>query len=375
MKQMLEILLIASSFPRDSEDWRAVFMRQMADALGRHPSIHPIVWAPPGNLGPGVSHDLRGNEGAWLARLMEKGGIAHMLRNQPSNGVLAGIGLLRRLRRVYRRNNQVDIRHINWLQNALSVPHDGIPLLVTVLGSDLALLKWAPVRIAVRRTLKTRRAIVCPNSSWMIAPLQEALGHDIDIREIPFGIDARWYCVERRPLSKPHRWLAVTRLTRAKIGDLFDWGVKWFSQGKRELHLFGPMQESVELPNWVKYHGPATPTLLHERWFPEVSGLITLSRHDEGRPQILLEAMASGLPIIASNIAAHTNFLQHRETAWLCGDDEEFGKGLTYLEDESNNMGVGKAAHLWALENIGTWDDCAKRYYALYHELLVSANE
>ena len=43
------------------------------------------------------------------------------------------------------------------------------------------------------------------------------------------------------------------------------------------------MQESADLPDWVNYHGPASPGTLCREWFPSAHGLITLSQHAEGR--------------------------------------------------------------------------------------------
>lgn len=369
----LHLLMVASSFPADSGDWKAVFMRQLADGLGRHPELQTTLWAPPGDSGPGVRHDLQGDDARWLGRLMADGGIAHLLRVRPARGVLAAVGLLHRLRRVYCRNAQVDIRHVNWLQNALALPDDGKPLLVTVLGSDLQLLKLAPVKMVIRRLLRRRRAIVCPNAGWMVEPLRSALGDDVDIRAVAFGIDAGWYEVSRCPTEFPRKWLAVTRLTKGKLGDLFEWSAPWFAGQGRELHLFGPMQENLQVPEWVHYHGPATPEELRERWFPQATGLITLSRHAEGRPQVMLEAMAAGVPIIASDIDAHTSFLRHRETAWVCTDIDHYLEGLEELEEHSRNAAIGCAAHRWVSEMVGTWDDCANRYFKLYRELTDAA--
>lgn len=369
----IQVLMVASSFPADSNDWKAVFIRQLADAFGRQPALRTTLWAPPGESGPGVRRDLRGDEAEWLTQLMADGGIAHLLRTQPVRGMLAAAGLLRRLRGVYRRNTHVDIHHVNWLQNALSLPDDGKPLLVTALGSDLALLKLAPVRVAVRNLIRRRRAVVCPNAGWMVGPLRSALGQDADVREVAFGIDAEWYEVGRRPSEHPRKWLAVTRLTKGKLGDLFAWSAPLFVGQPRELHLFGPMQEEIPVPEWVHYHGPVTPKQLRERWFPEATGLVTLSRHAEGRPQVMLEAMAAGLPVVASDIEAHASFLRHGETAWICGDSERFREGLEHLEDGAANAAIGNAAHQWVHETVGTWDDCASRYLALYRELIGAA--
>src|SRR3546814_9782056 len=94
-------------------------------------------------------------------------------------------------------------------------------------------------------------------------------------------------------VEPPNRWVVVSRLTRNKIGPLFEWGQPAFASPERELHLYGPMEEEVELPGWVHYHGPASPRLLADEVFPAARGLITLSQHAEGRPQVLLEAMRS----------------------------------------------------------------------------------
>ncbi len=370
----MKVLMTASSFPADNKDWRAVFIRQLADALGRDPALDVTLWAPPGETGPGVRHDLRGDDAVWLAGLMADGGIAHLLRTQRLKGVMAGMGLLRRLRAAYRRNTHVDLYHVNWLQNALALPDDGKPLLVTVLGSDLALLRLPVVCMAIKRLLRRRPALVCPNAGWMVEPLRQVLGSGVEIREVPFGIDAHWYGIARQPPKHPpHRWLAVTRLTRGKLGTLFEWAAPCFAGGGRELHLFGPMQEEVPVPSWVHYHGPVAPQRLREQWFPQATGLVTLSRHAEGRPQVILEAMAAGLPILASGIAAHGSFLRHRETAWLCHEMGQVQEGLDWLEDGAMNVMVGRSARRWVHEAIGTWDDCAQRYQSLYGRLLAAA--
>lgn len=363
----LKILMVASSFPASHDDWRSVFIRQLADAMARNTELDPVLWAPPGDTL--LANDLRGDEREWLSHLMAVGGIAHLLRNEPLRGLSSASGLLRRLRNVYRRNEVADVYHVNWLQNALALPNNGKPILVTVLGSDLKLMTLAPVRWAMRRLLRRHPAIICPNAAWMVDPLRSALGREVDIRVVPFGIDSAWYDVHRVPSVSNPRWLAVTRLTKSKLGDLFEWGERWFSGVPRELHLFGPMQEDIRLPEWVTHHGPTTPQELRQKWFPGATGLITLSRHSEGRPQVMLEAMASGLPIIASGIDAHTNFLEHGKSAWICSSAAALGKGLEWLEDKSINSGVGVYARQWALWNVGNWDDCVRRYLPLYREL------
>jgi glycosyltransferase involved in cell wall biosynthesis len=318
-----------------------------------------------------VAFAATAGERRWLEELMAAGGIAHLMRQRALSAVAAPVRLLSMLRAVYRRNSNVSLYHVNWLQNALPLPRDGVPLLVTVLGTDLQLLQLPLMRALMRRAFRGRRVVICPNADWMLPMLDEAFGEVAKVRFVPFGIDPAWFGIQRaHAASGPARWLCVTRLTKDKVGPLFDWCAPFFAGGRRELHLFGPMQESVDLPGWVHYHGPASPETLCRDWFPLAHGLITLSQHAEGRPQVMLEAMAAGLPIIASRLPAHADLIRDGENGRICDTPAEVGLALDSLDDMAVNAAMGQRAREWVKAEIGTWDDCAGRYVALYRGLL-----
>ena len=364
-----EVLMISTSFPLDMQDWRGVFIRHLTDAFARRPDLQLQLWMPPGEHHPDARPSLHGNDQAWLRQLMDDGGIAHLLRSRTALGLTKAASLLRRLRRAYRRSN-ADLYHINWLQSALPLPNDKRPALITVLGSDMTLLRIPGMRHMIRGVLRQRNAALCPNAGWMVDPLTRDFGDVARIAPVPFGIDAGWYAMERIPFTdRPPAWLVVSRLTRNKLGTLFDWCEPHFRDGKRELHLLGPMQEHVTLPDWARHHGPVSAEDLRQDWFPRAHGLVTLSQHAEGRPQVMLEAMAAGLPIIASRLPAHEDLLRHRETGWLCGHATDIGTALEALEDPDTNTSTGLRARQWVDREVGTWDDCAARYVKLYEDL------
>ncbi|MEO8020998.1 glycosyltransferase family 4 protein [Polaromonas sp.] len=368
----MNILMSSTSYPESPQDWRGRFIVNQAAALARRGDVNLSLWAPPGELPAGVSAATTQADALWLAGLSRQGGIAHQLRTRR---LLAGgsiLVLLMRLGRAYRRRS-TDVVHVNWLQNALPLWGTTTPALITVLGSDFGLLRLPGMKALLRAVLRQRRAILAPNADWMRPALEQAFGDLAEIRPMAFGVDDPWFEVERHPpAGNVRRWLAVTRLTRDKIGDLFGWGEGLFDD-VRQLHLFGPMQETLELPSWVRYHGPTHPADLLENWFPQACGLITLSRHDEGRPQVMLEAMAASLPVLASALPAHRDMVQHRATGWLAGSRDELCEGLNWLENPLNNQVTGQAARGWIKQSIGTWDDCAGRYAAAYKDLLERA--
>lgn len=359
----------STSYPQSPQDWKGRFIANLATALARRADVNLSLWAPPGELPTHVAAASTAADARSLGRMAQQGGIAHMLRTRRALAGITILGLLWRLGRAYRRL-PVDVAHVNWLQNALPLWGTTTPALITVLGSDFALLRLPGMKALLRAVLLQRRAILAPNADWMRPALEKFFGDLAEIRPIPFGVDDPWFEVSRPPPSdKTRHWLAITRLTQNKIGDLFNWGDGLFGQ-ERQLHLFGPMQEKIELPSWVYYHGPTHPADLLLQWFPQACGLITLSRHDEGRPQVMLEAMAAGLPVLASDLPAHRDMVQHRRTGWLAATRDELCQGLDWLDDPVNNQQTGQAARQWIRDSIGTWDDCAGRYAAAYRSLL-----
>lgn len=366
----MKVLISSTSYPTGPQDWRGRFIANMVESLARREDVNLSVWAPPGARLNKIFEATTPGDSRWLSKLAQRGGIAQELRSRKALAAGSVLQLLLRLAAVYRRD-KADVVHVNWFQNALPLWGTNTPALITVLGTDFALLKLPGIKQALRSMLKQRRAIITPNAQWMVPTLQAYFGDVAEVRAIAFGVDDAWFNVERtRPDAEQVRlWLAITRITHNKIGDLFNWGEGLFDSS-RQLHLFGPMQETVTLPEWVYYHGPTHPAELIEKWFPKASGLITLSRHDEGRPQVMLEAMAAGLPILASKLPAHCDMISHRQTGWIVETRSDVAAGLTNLEDADIATLIAKTAQQWVLEEVGTWENCAARYAHAYRDIL-----
>ena len=369
----MNVFMTSTSYPADSGDWRGVFIRHLAGAIARRNDVSLRLWAPPGELPPHVTYAATPAEKAWLNRLMEAGGISHLMRQQGWRAPSAPLTLLHMLYRCYRREPTTDLYHVNWLQSALPLPADGKPVVISVLGNDLNLLKLPMMRYMLRRMMRGRRVALCPNAEWMVPLLDRAFGDLAQVVPVSFGIDDRWYAIERVPVV-PARWIAVTRLTANKLGPLFDWSEPVFRGKVRELHLFGPMQEQIAIPDWVHYHGAATPDALASTWFPQAQGLVTLSEHAEGRPQTMLEAMASGLPIVASDMPAHASIVEHGVTGMLCNNSEGYAEAIERLEDPAMQTSMAGHSRDWAKQRFGNWDDAGARYAAVYRSLLEASS-
>lgn len=364
----MKILMTSTSYPSDGADWRGVFIRHLAGGLARLPATELHLWAPPGELPEHVRSANTPEEARWLGELMAAGGVSHLMRERGLRGFAAPLTLLRMLWRLYRRERDIDLYHVNWLQCALPLPSDGKPLVISVLGNDLNLLKVPTVEALLRRTMRGRAVAICPNAEWMVPRLHAAFGDLAEVVPVSFGIDPVWYDIVRQPGDHPN-WLAVTRLTANKVGPLFEWSEPLFRNQPRTLHLLGPMQERMTIPEWIQWHGATPPAQLASVWFAKAQGLITLSVHAEGRPQTMLEAQAAGLPIIASDMPAHATVVAHGENGFLCGTPSSYAEAISSLENPETNAAFGHAARAAARTAFGTWDDAARRYATIYARL------
>lgn len=365
----LRVLLVSTSYPLQESDWRGRFIYDLASSLGERDDVDLRLWAPPGPIPKRVTSVATPAESEWLHKLLVSGGIAHALRVPGIRRYATAARLLMYLRSVYRRQRDVDVVHVNWLQNALPLfwlPH---PALVNVLGADFALLRYRAVTAVLKRVLAQRRCVVAPNAGWMRPRLESVFGATVDVQPVSFGVDARWFQIQRAAVDGAKRkWLVVARVTRDKLGPLFEWGDGVFD-GSNELHVFGPMQEQVPMPSWVQYHGPVDPRELARQWYPQAAGLISVSVHSEGRPQVLLEAMAAGLPVIVSPLPAHRDVVIPGETGFVVDSAAGLRSSLATLSDTTINAEIGNRARKWVREHVGTWADCSARYATLYHQL------
>jgi len=144
--------------------------------------------------------------------------------------------------------------------------------------------------------------------------------------------------------SKGQQIAFVGRLSEEKGPDRF---VDLASQFPYlEFHVYGggPMETALHdrgEPN-VCYHGHQANML--RVW--EQIGILVISSRYEGLPMSALEAMARNIPVVAMNVGALDQLIEHRSNGWLANTTDELSESvLEWLQmSQKEQQIVGKNA-------------------------------
>lgn len=257
----------------------------------------------------------------------------------------------------------------------------GVPYIVSLRGGDVPGTEkhlgtmhrlLAPLR---RMILRDARAVVA-NSEGL---RQLSLAADpIEVQVIPNGVDtARFTPATSSRSDNAFRVLAVGRLQEQKNHAF---ALRMLSEAKSRLsrpleyHIVGdgPLRGALEqkatelgLAANITWHG-----WLPREHLPELYRSCDCLLHPtlyEGMPNVVLEAMASGLPVIASEVAGNRETVMDDKTGFVLklGDPSPFADALVSLAgDSAAQSRIASAARGW-VEAECSWDRATGRYLEL----------
>lgn len=191
-----------------------------------------------------------------------------------------------------------------------------LPYLVALRGSDvpgysrrLALLDFALLRHVSRRVWNSARVVVAVSEPLRDLALQTRPGLTIDV--IPNGVDPERFSPS--PESDPFEVLFVGRLIERKgVDDLvraFGDVAAAHPRARLVIAGSGPEGDSLEAlagaspgGDRIRFLGRVDRAVLPDIY--RKAGVFVIPSRTEGMPNVMLEAMASGLPIVCTPAAA-----------------------------------------------------------------------
>lgn len=266
--------------------------------------------------------------------------------------------------------------------SALRLFARGIPYVVSLRGGDVpgfdpGLDIFHSILTPIRRaTLRRARAVVA--NSHGLACLSERTDR-VPVTVIPNGVDAAMYGKASGPESTvgPVRLLFVGRLAKQKNLEFLLRELSTLRQEiptPFELHLAGGGPQERHLRTLASQLG-LEPHIIWHGYLDRQRIIALYGECDifvfpscfEGMPNVVLEAMASGLPVLASDIMGTNELVVHGETGYLFppGDSKAFRLRLVdLLTNPRIARRMGESGRARVIQEY-SWESVARAYEAL----------
>jgi glycosyltransferase involved in cell wall biosynthesis len=406
----LDLLFLTQTYPRFEGDTAGPFIRDLARGLARAGdrvtvlAPHAQGLRPDWEDGPGVEvrtfryaperHEVLGYGRSLEAdeRVKGRAALAAPLY------ALAAARAVRRLLKARR----FDLVHAHWIvpnglaAAAVSGRSPLAPLAIGLHGSDVFLAEKPGVRRLARWALG--RARLLTGCSPELVDRVRALGFPEErSRVIPYGVDVEAFApgadrrgIWRERLGIPAEaplLLSVGRMATKKGFHVLLEALPALLSEHPDLHvalagggdLLERFREAAKgWPGRIHLPGPVLRDTLPDLY--RAADLFVLPAvHDgkgnvDGLPNVILEAMASGLPVVASGISGIPLAVEDGATGLLVPEQDPgalLGALRRLLADRAGARGMGERGRARAISEL-TWDAVAARYREGYLSTLAT---
>ena len=249
-------------------------------------------------------------------------------------------------------------------------------------GNETALDRFHQWLCPLRRHILRHSLAIVANSMGLKILSQQA--DPFPVQVIPNGVDVEFFRPKSH-VSPIFRFLFAGRFQAQK--NLFFLLQQMDQLAKSttlpfELHLVGGGVQKKELISFanllsikekIKWHGWCDKETIRHHY--QMADCLVNPSLNEGMPNAVLEAMACGLPVIASNVMGNNSIVRDGQTGFLFELDQHqaFQQALrTLLEDKKLGRRFGASARKW-VEACFSWETVARGYLTLFQVTLDKA--
>ena len=392
----LSVLIIASSYPRWKDDFAGHFVERIAGELSASgvevevvaPSDRSITKKPVHEAFP--VHRFR-----YFFKRMEGlaygyGGIVDNLRSDRRLWAEVIPFVFFFMIAVMRIGRSSSLVHCNWLMNAICCLGPkrlfGTPFVLTLRGKDMALLSKGKIfrRLGVF-LLGQAEAVTTVNEEFVTQVRDLAPGtrvyyvpNGVDLIDVP--LDAVRDFKERNRLdSKGCLIVYIGSLVEGKGLDVLIAALEHLDGRPFQAALIGdgPMRNSIrEQIKRARLEDRITLTGLRPHseipYWLAASKFLVLPSRSEGRPNVVLEAMAAGKPVVATRLPGTAEIVEDGKSGILVEIDDVVGLKNAIsrlLSDEELRKTMGARGKGIIRERKLSWSHCAKQYLEIFHDI------
>jgi glycosyltransferase involved in cell wall biosynthesis len=389
----LRVLCLTTSFPNTKDDPAGFFVYQLSDALARQ-GVQVEVLTPSsqqeGRPWPNSCkiHRFSYAPRKWQTLAQLPGGIPVALSSNRKNYLLLPTFFAAFICNIMATVRRVDLILANWAICGALVwfltPFHKKPVVTVLRGSDVKTKKHGSATSSkfLQLALKGSKAIVCVGKDLEIW-VRTRCSHPQKVHLVPNGIHEQFFLVGPPNHSHTFNLLFVGSLIPRKGVDTLLKAINILrnlnihlsiaGRGPLENELKGLVSE-LEIEPLVTFKGEIPPGRPMAQIMSD-SHCLVLPSHHEGRPNVMLEAMAAGRPIIGSDIQGIRELVQESKGGGLFheNDIEDLARAIgTLVRSPGKAEEMGRSGRSWVLDQELTWDKTAKSYIRIFLECLSS---
>lgn len=378
----MRVLVITTSYPLTPSSYSGVFIKRLIDALAR---IHDVRVLTPcvAETVPSIDKVVcyRYAPKRWQRLAHGGGGIPAALKETPWLYLLVPAFLVSALGYALRDAKAVDVIHSNWsvigVIGGLAARLTSRAAVTTLRGSDVYRAQRSHVeRVLLRLCIRLNSKIVTVSDTLrreVIALVPEAEPKTVVIGN---GVDDRLFAIENNIDRRPLIVTTIGNLIEDKAVQFLIEALSTLPQVHLRVIGSGPtlanlraQAEHFGISQRAEFCGAVAPDDISSR-LADTDIYVSTSMH-EGRSNALIEAMAAGRAIVASNIAGNSEVIEHGKSGLLfeAGNVPDLRDQLnTMIENPELRQSLGKNARATAVERGWRWTTAVERYTSVYTE-------
>lgn len=386
----LHVLHLTTSFPQSPGDFFGLFVWKLVQALQNEGVVSRIL-TPASNRSSSwpkdfIVHRFPYAPSSWQQLANRQGGIPQSLKRNAFLYALVPGFLSSMAVYLVSEARSCDLIHAHWSAcgavAALMKAFHRKPIVTTLRGTDV---NWAERRGYYRwlhnKSINGSDFTVGVSNKIAVRIKNDHPDLSNRIAFIPNGVDDSFFSVtsSSRPSPPPLKFLFAGSLIPVKgvdtlvkalgaLDSAYSWQLTIAGDGPERKRLLN-LAEKLSLSNKISFLGVVPPDKM-----PSLMGdhhILVHTSYSEGRPNVVLEAMAAGLAVVGTDIQGIRELVQKDRTGWIvpAGDPDKLAELFNLLiHGKKDYLGAGAAGRKWMIDQGLTWRETAHRYCELYRK-------
>ena len=393
MDNPLRILHLTTSFPSNTDDATGPFVLRLLEALEKTGTECRVLT--PASTGPSEWPDdkkkvirFRYAPWSWQCLAQQPGGIPVALSKKTLLYAVVPFFIAKMGLDLVREACNHDLIHAHWsICGAIAVITQRFhqrPVITTLHGSDHHRAQGSGIYAWFHKKAVGGSVYTVGVSETIVDQLRsQDSSYAERLRFIPNGVDDAFYAINRNPSLLiptlnflyigsliPRKGVEVLLKGMLKLQRDLPWHLTIVGEGP-EHNKLSALVENTKITSQISFLGPLSPSQIPE--IMKKHHVLILSSYKEGRPSVVLEAMAAGMPVVATDIDGTRELVQDNRTGWLFppGDADRLAAILSSMfRGEKDLSSAGLAGRQWMQEQGLTWSETARNYRNLYAEAI-----